>query len=76
MRGLGLVQLPDYYVQPALQQGQLKEVLHSFAIRKEPISAITPANLYQANATKALMDYLAEHLSDRLGASYDLGLGR
>ncbi|WP_233998407.1 LysR substrate-binding domain-containing protein [Pseudoalteromonas sp. T1lg48] len=76
VRGLGLVQLPDYYVQSALHQGLLKEVLHSFAIHKEPISAITPANLYQANATKALMDYLAEHLSDKLGAINTLGLRR
>ncbi len=66
MRGLGLVQLPDYYVRTAIEQGKLTEMLLPFAIRKEPIWAVTPAKLYQANATKTLLDYLADNLQGQL----------
>ncbi|WP_462158422.1 LysR substrate-binding domain-containing protein [Pseudoalteromonas sp. GB56] len=66
MRGLGLVQLPDYYVRTAIEQGKLTEVLLPFTIRKEPIWAVTPAKLYQANATKTLLDYLADNLQGQL----------
>ncbi|MFY8273438.1 LysR substrate-binding domain-containing protein [Pseudoalteromonas sp. SSDWG2] len=69
IKGLGLVQLPDYYVKEAMAQGKLQEVLLSFAIRKEPIWAVTPAKLYQANATKKLLDYLAENLTAQLNLS-------
>ncbi|TLX51698.1 LysR family transcriptional regulator [Pseudoalteromonas ruthenica] len=69
-QGLGLVQLPDYYVRSDLQQGRLHEVLQPFAIRKEPIWAVTPANLYLANATKTLLDYFADHLSETLKPNF------
>ncbi|MEO2265993.1 LysR substrate-binding domain-containing protein [Pseudoalteromonas pernae] len=66
LRGLGLVQLPDYYVRSALEQDKLSEVLLPFAIRKEPIWGVTPAKLYQANATKTLLEFLADNLDSQL----------
>ncbi|MGR5471119.1 LysR substrate-binding domain-containing protein, partial [Vibrio astriarenae] len=43
-RGLGLVQLPDYYVQEALDNGELVEVLTDYRDDREGIWALYPQN--------------------------------
>lgn len=62
-RGLGLVQLPDYYVNQALQSGELVEVLAAFREQREGIWAVYPQNRYLSPKVRLVIDYLSEHLS-------------
>ncbi|AUI88697.1 LysR family transcriptional regulator [Vibrio azureus] len=62
-RGLGLVQLPDYYVQEALDQGELVEVLTDYRVEREGIWALYPQNRNLSPKVRLLIDFLAEHLS-------------
>ena len=61
-RGLGLVQLPDYYVQNALDSGALIEVLSDYRDDKEGIWALYPDNRNLSPKVRLLVDYLAERL--------------
>ncbi|EGA72195.1 transcriptional regulator [Vibrio sinaloensis DSM 21326] len=63
IRGLGLVQLPDYYVQPALESGELVEVLSNYRDEREGIWALYPQNRNLSPKVRLLIDYLAEQLS-------------
>ncbi|GEM77491.1 LysR family transcriptional regulator [Vibrio sagamiensis] len=62
-RGLGLVQLPDYYVQEALDQGELVEVLTDYRAEREGIWALYPQNRNLSPKVRLLIDFLAEQLS-------------
>ena len=64
LAGLGLVQLPGYYVRESLAQGQLVEVLSSFRDKRESVWALFPSNRNMAPKVRLLVDYLAEHLVD------------
>ncbi|NLS14167.1 LysR family transcriptional regulator [Vibrio sp. SM6] len=62
-RGLGLVQLPDYYVQDALLCGDLMEVLSHYRAEQEGIWALYPQNRNLSPKVRALIDFLTEHLA-------------
>ena len=62
MRGLGLVQLPDYYVGQALKDGALVEVLPQYRDLKEGIWALYPENRNLSPKVRLLLDYLSEQL--------------
>ncbi|MDG3088575.1 LysR substrate-binding domain-containing protein [Vibrio hannami] len=62
-RGLGLVQLPEYYVQEALDSGKLIEVLSDYRDEKEGIWALYPHNRNLSPKARLLVDFLAEKLS-------------
>lgn len=64
LAGLGLVQLPGYYVQQSLAQGQLVEVLSALRDKQEAVWALYPSNRNMAPKVRLLVDYLAEHLVD------------
>lgn len=59
---LGLVQLPDYYVQHALQSGELVEVLSDYRDDKEGIWAVYPLNRNLSLKMRLLIDFLADAL--------------
>ncbi|WP_448555631.1 LysR family transcriptional regulator [Thalassotalea montiporae] len=61
-QGLGLVQLPDYYIKDALQSGELVEVLHQYRDDKEGIWALYPKNRNLSPKVRLLIDFLAEHI--------------
>jgi len=61
-RGLGLAQLPDYYVQDALDSGELVEVLSDYRDVREGIWALYPQNRNLSPKVRLLIDFLAEHL--------------
>ncbi len=61
-RGLGLVQLPDYYVQRDLGEGHLIEVLSAFRCDPEGIWALYPKNKNLSPKIRLLIDFLAEQL--------------
>lgn len=62
LRGLGIVQLPDYYVLDALQQGQLREVLTQHAPDDEGIWALCLPGRQLSPKVRMLLDYLSEQL--------------
>lgn len=62
LKGLGIVQLPDYYVQKYLVSGELVSVLDNYREPEESIWAIYPHNRHLSPKIRLLVDYLAEHL--------------
>lgn len=63
LRGMGLVQLPDYYVRKYLASGELVEVLAPYRDTREGVWALYPQNRHLSAKVRLLVDYLAEHLS-------------
>lgn len=62
LKGLGIVQLPDYYVQQYLASGELTSLLDNYREPEESIWAIYPHNRHLSPKIRLLVDYLAEHL--------------
>lgn len=63
LKGLGIVQLPDYYVQPYLETGELVEVLTPYRGDQEGIWALYPQNRMLTSKIRTLIDYLSEALN-------------
>lgn len=63
LKSLGIVQLPDYYVQKYLESGALVSVLDDYREPEEGIWAIYPHNRHLSPKIRLLVDYLAERLS-------------
>ncbi|MFW1678607.1 LysR substrate-binding domain-containing protein [Pontibacter sp. JAM-7] len=62
LKGLGLVQLPDYYVVPHLIEGTLVAVLDQHQQTGEGIWAVYPQNRHLSTKVRMLVDHLAENL--------------
>ncbi|MCL1143840.1 LysR substrate-binding domain-containing protein [Shewanella gaetbuli] len=62
--GLGIVQLPDYYVNTAIKEGGLQELLPSFQPAPEGIWAIYSYNRHLSPKISLLIKLLAEKLVD------------
>ncbi|UJF17768.1 LysR substrate-binding domain-containing protein [Vibrio sp. SS-MA-C1-2] len=62
-KGLGIVQLPNYYLEQAVLDGELKRILQDFKSQDEGIWALYPQNRHLSFKVKLLMDYLSDHLS-------------
>jgi DNA-binding transcriptional LysR family regulator len=60
-KGLGLVQLPHYYVEKALQEGELIEVLSNYKPKREGIWAVYPPRQYMPTSLRLLLDHLAAY---------------
>ena len=63
LKGLGIVQLPDYYVQKYLASGELVSLLDDYREPEESIWAIYPHNRHLSPKIRLLVDYLAERLA-------------
>lgn len=63
LKGIGIIQLPSYYVDQYLQQGQLVEVLTQFKVKPETIWAIYPNNRHLSAKVRQLVDFLVERLN-------------
>lgn len=63
IKGLGIVQLPDYYVQKHLESGELVSLLDNLREPEEAIWALYPHNRHLSPKIRLLLDYLAAHLS-------------
>jgi DNA-binding transcriptional LysR family regulator len=61
-KGLGIVQLPDYYVLQHIQSGELVTLLDSYRAPDEGIWAVYPQNRHLSPKIRLLVDYLAEQL--------------
>ena len=62
LKGLGIVQLPDYYVQKYLTSGELVSLLDDYREPEESIWAIYPHNRHLSPKIRLLVDYLSENL--------------
>ena len=62
LKGLGIVQLPDYYVQDHLERGELISLLDKFREADDGIWAVYPHNRHLSPKIRLLVDYLAERL--------------
>lgn len=61
LKGLGIVQLPDYYVAQYLQSGELLELLPELTAEPEVISALYPHNRQLSPKIRLFVDYLNLH---------------
>lgn len=62
LKHLGIIQLPDYYLQPYLDSGQLVTLLDNVREPPEGIWAVYPQNRYLSPKIRLLLDYLREQL--------------
>ena len=62
LKGIGIVQLPDYYVLPAIAQKKLIVLLKNFEPKDEGVWALYPHNRHLSPKVRMLIDYLEEHL--------------
>jgi len=62
LKGIGIVQLSDYCLQPYIDSGQLTPLLEPFRAPTEDIWAVYPQNRYLSPKIRLLIDYLAAHL--------------
>ena len=62
LKGLGIVQLPDYYVEKQIENGELVTLLDNYRAPDEGIWAVYPQNRHLSPKIRLLVDYLAEQL--------------
>lgn len=62
LKDLGVVQLPDYYIQQHIQSGELITLLDNYRADDEGIWAVYPQNRHLSPKIRMLVDYLAEQL--------------
>ena len=63
LKGLGIVQLPDYYLRKHIEDGRLEKLLMQNEPLQEGIWAVYPQNKYLATKVRLLIDFLVEHLA-------------
>lgn len=63
LKGLGIVQLPDYYVEQHLNSGELVSLLDNYRAPDESIWAVYPQNRHLSPRIRLLVDYLADQLA-------------
>lgn len=66
LKGLGLAQLPDYYVEPHLASGELLSVLDAYRHDDSAVWAITPRHRHRSPKIRQFIDFLVERLPERL----------
>ena len=61
-KGLGIVQLPNYYIENELRTGELVPVLTSYQPDQEGVWGIYPPRQFVATNVRVLLDYLVAGL--------------
>ena len=62
LKNLGIIQLPDYYVEAELRAGRLISVLDTYRAPDDGIWAIYPQNRHLSPKVRLLLDHLAKGL--------------
>lgn len=62
IKGIGLAQLPDYYIDKDLESGDIVPILTNYQEPDEGIWALYPHNRHLSPKVRMLVDYLAEQL--------------
>ncbi|WP_268866474.1 MULTISPECIES: LysR substrate-binding domain-containing protein [Thalassolituus] len=63
LKGIGIVQLPDYYVQPYIERGELISLLPAIRPSREGIWALYPPSRNLSPKVRLLIDYLEQQLN-------------
>ncbi|WP_434362239.1 LysR family transcriptional regulator [Parasalinivibrio latis] len=66
LRGLGLAQLPDYYVVDKIRRGELVTVLDEFRSPDSGVWAVYPYNRHLSAKVRLFVDFLSERFSEHL----------
>ncbi|MFV8834201.1 LysR family transcriptional regulator [Aquisalimonas sp.] len=61
-RGLGLAQLPDYYVRPGLEDGRLLSVLDQYACTHTAVWVVYPRHRHLSPKVRQFVDFLVDHM--------------
>ncbi|MDO3388471.1 LysR family transcriptional regulator [Gilvimarinus sp. SDUM040013] len=69
LKGLGLIQLPDYYLSAALRQKQLMAVLQTYTPEREGIWALYPPTRRLSPKVRLLVHHLEMHVPKLLDVS-------
>lgn len=62
-KGLGLVQLPDYYVEDDLQSGRLVSVLDQYACDHTAVWVVYPRHRHLSPKVRQFVDFVVENMS-------------
>ena len=65
LKGLGVVQLPDYYVDEFIEAGKLVSLLSHQSQGLEGIWAVYPSNRHLSAKVRVLIDFLAKQLKQK-----------
>lgn len=63
IKGLGIIQLPDYYVNPFIASGELVSLLENNRQADEGIWALYPHNRHLSPKVRMLLDFLGDKLA-------------
>nr|WP_298251177.1 LysR substrate-binding domain-containing protein [uncultured Halomonas sp.] len=63
LKGIGIVQLPDYYVEESLKSGKLISLLEHCQEDNEGIWAVYPHNRHLSPKVRMLLEFFSESLS-------------
>ena len=63
-KGLGIVQLPDYYIDNELNSGELVPILTSYQPKQEGVWGVYPPRQFVATNVRVLLDYLVAGLKE------------
>ena len=63
IKGLGIIQLPDYYVNPLIASGELVSLLENNRQADEGIWALYPHNRHLSPKVRMLLDFLGDKLA-------------
>ncbi|EPC02258.1 LysR family transcriptional regulator [Litchfieldella anticariensis FP35 = DSM 16096] len=66
LKGLGVAQLPDYYVEPYLQTGELISVLDAFQHPDTAVWAVYPRHRHLSPKVRQFVDFLVAHIGETL----------
>ncbi|MEG3113587.1 MULTISPECIES: LysR family transcriptional regulator [Salinicola] len=67
-KGIGLAQLPDYYVETAIQQGRLMAVLDRYQFTDTAVWAVYPRHRQLSSKIRLLVDFLSARLPEAIAA--------
>ena len=65
LKGIGIVQLPDYYLTKHIASGELEVLLADYQREEEGIWVLYPQNKYLASKVRFLIDFLKENLAEQ-----------
>ncbi|WP_251978794.1 LysR substrate-binding domain-containing protein [Salinicola avicenniae] len=65
-KGIGLAQLPDYYVKGALERGELISVLDRYQLTDTAVWAVYPRHRQLSSKIRLLVDFLVERLPEAI----------
>lgn len=63
--GIGLAQLPDYYIDQSISEGRLIKVLENYRREDEGVWAVYPQNRMLSTKLRLVIDFLAAALENR-----------